>query len=514
MDFEFMLRKQRPKAQHFIFLLALLFGLKMDSFAISDRAAPLDGTFVDLGSQQMASLPDNKIAPFIDEIAGMGMHTIIIAATRVKPGKCEEPVIHWVAGLPEKLGLVLSEAEKTGIQVYIGLTSSEETCTEFSQDPNAKTVIADTAQSVRTLQQLYGKSLALAGWYIPDEPWYLPEEHIGYYRALVEAIHQVSRKPILVSPYLVEVEEKFTPSEVGAMAAKFSKETGIDVQLWQDSVGAQGTNLDWETRPRGLGKVEDYFRAISQAIGRDHLWSDNELFNCCVVVGTDYAQSTPYKPTSISRLNAQLWATRQEFTSQRVSWLFQRHMGTVDPLHYVESPRLKAAYLAFYGIKGTYVQPVSYEWLNPALPGHRDTGNEMFDRKSGDPKSSEDSRWVGFSGSTRVIIDLGQSSSVDWVGVHLLQKSEKKIKFPSELQVECSPDRASWSDLGKWGMPPKTDDGEYLLSNLEPLGAECRYLRITLFNLAANFEGNIAANVVSGLVPMTFISEIEIVSDH
>jgi Domain of unknown function (DUF4434) len=462
--------------------------------AVGTERPPIDGAFMFLGYGRSGSnLPTASVPRYMQELSGLGMHIVIVHATRRMEGSCSQGTFYWLAELPDKLETILDEAGKRGIAVYVGLDDTSAACPEFYRSDNAGQVTADVRDAMRMLSERYGLHPALAGWYIPDEPGLGWSTMTDYYRGIVAAVHESSSRPVLVSPYLAHAAEQFEPEQVADMAAAFRDATGIDVQVWQDSIGVDGPDLGWGA----TASLADYYAAISRRLGRNGLWALNELFNCCVPP----FDGTAYRPTSLMRLNAQLFNASYSYVGQRIVWLEQFHMGTVDPTHYPESPRLAAAYRALYGLGGEYLKPVSYRWLTAPDDSYPDDGNKLFDTRVGDPRAPTNLQWVGvnnptYAGRAQVEIILGARRKVDWVAAHLLHYEDWAIRFPDAMEVECSRGDDSWSSLGRWRLDLTKHNGEYVFSNPDPLNARCRALRVTFFNTG-----------------WTFVSELELIGE-
>jgi hypothetical protein len=127
----------------------------------------------------------------------------------------------------------------------------------------------------------------------------------------------------------------------------------------------------------------------------------------------------------------------------------------------------------------------------------------MFDFIVANPANYQDSAWSGGYGDVSLSLDLGEVKSLRWGGIHSLSYSPVGISFPDSFSIECSLDGVSWNSLGEWDTnivawdgPRVEGDGstDFVIQNLEPLNANCRYLNLTLINS-----------------DWTFISEIEIV---
>jgi len=129
-------------------------------------AVPLSGTFL-----VAHDLPtDQHVRDYFTEVAGLDMKTLIIYATRLKTGPCTNTTFHWLAHFPDRLELILSEADQRQMEVYVGLALTSPDCASFFLTPNKEATVNDTTTTVEYLQKTFGQHQSLRGWYIPDEP--------------------------------------------------------------------------------------------------------------------------------------------------------------------------------------------------------------------------------------------------------------------------------------------------------------------------------------------------------
>ncbi len=469
---------------------ALKFLVLLVAFAAEAEAAPLDGAFMFLGHDDTTpSLSAAEIDAYFAELQSIQMSTAIIASTRKRgSGGCDSTDFRWIAGLPDRLTSIMNAAQAHGVQVYIGTVLSLESCPTFWVEPNLSLVANDTTKAVEHIQAIVGAHPAFAGYYISDEPGLCYATMIPYYKKIVDIIRAKTPKPIVVSPYLVGVTQQ--PAEIAAMAKAFLDQTGVTIEAWQDSVGAGAVNVDWGRGPR----VEDYYAAIGDAIGADHLWADVELFSHGKLV---YFDGAPYSPASVHRLNQQLYAARS--ASKRVAWLPQFHLGTVDQHRFPGSGRLLDAYRGLYSLGGKVVKPTSYQFLTQPDATYPDAGGELNDTLTADPTSLQDSRWVGIKGNAAVVARI-EPSELSWVGVHVYNDAGAGIQTPDSITISCSDGGDAFSLLGTWQRPfaVREHDREYLIANTARMsGVICGAVKIELANPSGAW---------------TFLSEIEIVA--
>lgn len=475
----------------------------------------LSGAFIYLGyGATSESLTLSQIPAFFDEMQDLNHDTLITTQTRVKrngQGCAYTPTgFEWVKGLPSKLGTILNAAQARGMRVYVGTTMTSHECPTFWGLDNTRSIVDDIHANLAVVARQYGSHPAFAGWYIPDEAGTLGSEKYDYYRRITAALKALTPgKPVAIAPYNFNQQP---PNRIGQVAVQFRNATGVDIQIWQDSIGAapEAKLFHW-SRPGHTS--EQYYQALASALGPNGLWADVELFN----YGRPLFNSTPngltggYRSTSASRLNQQLWSARS--AGKRVSWLHQWHTSEViGPANaYVEAPQLQAAYRAMYGIGGArFLTPpnhANYTWISSPSANYPDgTGYELFDRRTGDPRNPTDPAWVGIDGvvgTARVRIDLGSLKTVDWLGVHALTYPAWGIRGPTTLDLYCGSTASALTRIATVNAPftqanlSSVTEEEYVLGNRAPLRKSCRFVELRIPT-----NGN-----------WVFISEIELTSD-
>lgn len=97
--------------------------------------------------------------------------------------------------------------------------------------------------------------------------------------------------------------------------------------------------------------LAEYYAALAEVL--PIFWSDNEAFNW----GWEL-KGGGYYPCSMNRFATQLDQSEgysfiyvlnktTRYVAKKVTWIQQRHFGTVDPYRFDEAPRLLAAYRAW-----------------------------------------------------------------------------------------------------------------------------------------------------------------------
>ena len=474
-------------------------GVASIAFSAGAQTSPfLSGSFVYLGSgANSESLAVAQIPLFFDELQVLGTDTIVTTETRAKRAGSgcgySAGAFEWVKGLPDKIGMILDAAHARGMKVYIGTPVSSAQCSTFWGVDNTRSVVEDIRNNLSVLSSQYGGHPAFAGWYIPDETGTLGTQVHPYFKQVVAALDGLTPgKSVAIAPYYFS---QLPPHELGLAAARFRDATGVDLQIWQDSVGAapEAKLYHWS---RSGYSTEQYYEALSSALGASGLWADVELFNYGKPLFNKPAGvlTGGYRPTSMSRLNQQLWSAR--FAGKRISWLHQWHMSEVTgPANgYVEAPWLQAAYRGRYGIgSAKWLAPLnlaSYTWgATPSSSYPDSSGYELFDRRTGDPRNPYDPAWIGIDGVNKTAsfkVDLSTAKRVDWIGVHTLSYPIWGIRGVTTADVYCGATSSALSKIGTISAPftqqdlSSTSEEEYVIANRSPFGADCRFVELRI----------------------------------
>ncbi|KAH3757361.1 hypothetical protein Pelo_10789 [Pelomyxa schiedti] len=474
---------------------------------LGDATRRLDGTFVWAPG---LSLEDGDLASFMDEISSLGMNIAVVQQLRgvSSDATCPSDDFEWIVGYSDWdwegwVTSLLDNAQRTGVSVYLGLSGSGP-CWDFYTGLQKSYTTADTEWLLSQFSSTLLNHPALAGWYIPDEAaiplWTDVALTFSYYSGLVETIHEFSPLPVTVSPYLSGARTyNVTPDVVARRAKEFADGTGIDVQIWQDSVGADAINVFNRTDYT----LSDYFSALSSVL--PIFWSDNEAFNW-----GENLEGGGYHSCSLSRFELQLKQS-EIYVPIMLTWIQQLHFGTVSDSLQPEALRMLHTYKSWFSIAEGYGRvSYTYTYVTPPASEYPDSYlNKLNDGWIGDPVDYTSENWVGVLGTASVILTINPSSNVDWVSVHLQGSPPEAINFPSALTITTSRDSGTtWQTIGKYKTPLSVTAvsvvSEYVLGNNDlPLG------------IAPQQPGspNLLVRLDLENTQWTFLSEIEVSAD-
>lgn len=244
------------------------------------------------------------------------------------------------ADVPEREPIrhLLAAAEALDMQVFLGL-GLDPSYWQGTFDPVQGA--ADNIAIMERLEELYGASPALAGWYLPEEiddrNFIRPEIHeaaIQYLAAMVEAAAERGGRPVMVAPYFGIAPNG--PAYAAWWDATLAR-ARVDIIALQDGVGTRRT-----TAEEGV----PVFEALAE-VARKHgvaLWSDLEVFEQIHGWPVD---DRPWQavPAGIEQLRQQL-ALEAPFVEKIVVFDFTHYM----------SPRLGGAAQTLYRDYQAYLE--------------------------------------------------------------------------------------------------------------------------------------------------------------
>jgi hypothetical protein len=380
-------------------------------------------------------------------------------------------------GTPDVLFSVLdalfAEAKECGLSVVLGLAEQMMACSQLWTDPGIRDLAAlmnETA--VLTLGGRYDP----AGWYLADESGACDPATVPFTRWQAQNIRAGEKAigraplPIYASPYLGwSGHSRVPPPRLAAAVRAWKQQTGVDVVLFQDGVGACGANLGGLDEPT----IKDYFAALGKLV-----WP-----NCETSCYAEHDANTGGEPgpASTVRYGAQIAQGAVVTGHGGVPWLPQTHLlpvaGSVP-----EAMRFCHEFRAWFGLGGRIHRPSAYEYMpgHFPLPAAFDDGNaKLHDLRTGTPFGADnhkDPAWVGVGNHWFTRHYFAAPVNVDFAAAHFLQNEAEDIELPHTYQLRALVNGV-WTDFkdNATGLPagrrlPAGKVGEYVMSNLAPLG--------------------------------------------
>jgi hypothetical protein len=239
-------------------------------------AHPGDRITIDLDLGEVRAVERVEVVFMRSDVSGVELpSTIRVAGSDDGTAFDELGVAGWGAVEAvawEPLRHMLDAAERLEMQVFLGL-GLDPAFWQGRFDPVASA--EENIALMMRLEELYGASPALAGWYLPEEiddrRFVATDAHeaiIAYLEAVTRAAHERTGRPVMVAPY-------FGMNPNGPAYAAWWDVTlaraPIDIIAMQDGVGTRRT-----TTEEGVG----VFEALAEVAARHGaaLWSDLEVF--------------------------------------------------------------------------------------------------------------------------------------------------------------------------------------------------------------------------------------------
>ncbi len=224
------------------------------------------------------------------------------------------------------VGIALTQADKSGIDIYLGLQISDDWWNHYANDDTwlkNEAVIAE--QVADELWSTYQQHPSLTGWYLSFEPDNFNFMAESSWQALSQFYAEVGQhlrslsadKPIIIAPFY-NVSGGQTPEAWQKMWTYILSHSQIDIVALQDGVGV------------GHATVSDlpaWFKATKDAVVASktaaQLWVDSETFNL------------DNQPMGIQGIVADMKAV-QPYVSNFVSFSFNHFLSPqqVNPLYY------------------------------------------------------------------------------------------------------------------------------------------------------------------------------------
>ncbi len=313
----------------------------------------LDGTFIQF-QPWMLKMDAADWERELAAIKAARMNTIILQFTQVGQtryfgGSSSAPAES--AGL-DLVEATLEFAEKNRMEVHLGLINDGQWFKQWSDPAYQEQAATASMRLVDDLWRRFGKYRSLAGWYIPYETWDGPytDEQIANLRKLFRTISDHSAtlgsrpKPVSIAPYC---SGRSKPGEFAQIYAAMLIDSGVDIVMLQDGVGANGRDGD----PLEIVRYFQEMRDACLAAGCE-LWSDLECFKLVEREG----KPKGFAPADAERTGYQM----------AIQWPFVKRMVTFDFFHYMSPYRNEAAKRLNADYMNKYVKR---DWLPVLGPG-------------------------------------------------------------------------------------------------------------------------------------------------
>jgi hypothetical protein len=378
-------------------------------------------------------------------------------ATLIYPSK----LFPSVPPQPDNLGMLLTAADRFGMQVYIGSLQTQgdwSTGEEFAALHKYDPIVASE------ILALYGSHPSLnfgaGNWYFSHELWlnWVKYYGPGYYGIGELATYVQDMKALSPQARVAEapvfkkvgfgIMPDMSPAEAGVYLAVLVAGSQVDIVAAQDGAGVQ-------SGAPPISELGNYYSEmrrsldVSIAAGTVQLWATTETFE---VLDAGTESEIGWQPAPLSRIHRQI-AAEAPYVSQMIEFIYGWDMSPEATYTPVEADTLLAQYTReASGTRGLTGGTVLYS-VSP-LPDYADTFPSKATNGTGGGFIQPLARdWVGFAGNPKgtvtATVDLGGQKTISGVHTLFAGSTLSGISFPSGVVSEYSADGGfSWVQIG------------------------------------------------------------------
>jgi formylglycine-generating enzyme required for sulfatase activity len=332
-------------------------------------ALRLSGSFMQYGTE-MQGWPPETWQAVLESMKEVRMNTVIVQMLVRENNNGTLYSFIRPSGQLDATETILNYADTNGFRVFLGLYlpnwNHDMTGSNFLYETQGR--MADAAQQAWDRYLSGNRHSSFAGWYLPYESWtasYQPAE-VQRLRSFFQAVHASCQAisgdvPLAISPFISS--SRPPPCQVEQLYGQILDQSGIDILLLQDSVGAQ----KWETNI--LQRVAPYFQAFQNACKATgvEFWANLESFR---ITGSTFG------PGDAARLRKQFDATAP-YVEGFVTFDFLHYMNPVAFLGSWDQTR-RAQMQQFYAdYKAAFVDTDYAPFAPPQLDASR-AGNSLM----------------------------------------------------------------------------------------------------------------------------------------
>jgi hypothetical protein len=460
-----------------------------------DHIKPISGTFFNFQwpderykymNERQANFSCDDWTLKISEMADIGIRYIVVQSVALRGHAFYPSELMPRAGLAcdDPLGSVVRAAEDRGIKLFLSCefvkNEDDDIC-----DPR---IMQARLTVMREIAARYGGSSAFFGWYFASEgdaSSFFDPRYVEYVdRLAAEARTLTPGVAILIAP---------TRSRFVQWSDDFVRQLeslDVDIIAYQDKVAGPS-----HLRPINVSRTQfAEARKIHDRIPRIALWADIETFTW---EGRYNSRASALVPAPFPRVLEQMAAV-SPFVDGIIAFTMQ---GMADrpgspaptgPPTAAEQYREYRQFLDRDPEMLVMVDAIGGRVRHAAvgarviLPSSEDPGNERSELVDGATASIYNRKdgWIGFTdGSMDVIVDLGRTMTIDYVGVHLLADRWNKAFLPHEVSFAVSPDGTEYESIGTvepYPWSPAEYDVRREILVAPTVGMTARYVRIVM----------------------------------
>jgi formylglycine-generating enzyme required for sulfatase activity len=328
------------------------------AFAAPD-ALRLSGSFMQYQDEMQGWAPETWVG-VLDRMKEIKMNTVIVQMLVRENSDGTTHSFIGPIGQPDATETILNYADTNGFKVFLGLYlpgwNHDMTGSNFLFEIQGR--MAAVAQQAWERYLVGNRHNSFAGWYLPYEPWtgnYQPAE-LERLRSFFQGVHASCQAvsgtmPMAISPFISS--SRPPPCQVEQIYSQLLNQSGIDILLLQDSVGAQ----QWESNI--VQRVAPYFQAFQSACQATgvQLWANLESFK--ITAGT-------FGPCDAARLRKQFEAAAP-FVEDFVTFDFLHYMNPVAFLSTWDQARRDRMQQLFSDYKAGFVDSDYAPFAPPEL---------------------------------------------------------------------------------------------------------------------------------------------------
>lgn len=331
----------------------------------------LGGSFIQYWDEMQAWPPDTWRA-VLDKMKEAGMRTVIIQMLAFEQTDGSIRSYLTPSGQTDATDTILGYADTNGFQVFLGLYMPN-----WNHDMLGAAFLLETQSRMAAIaQQAWDRYLSgdrhasFAGWYLPYEPWtadYQPAE-VSRLRSFFQSVDAACRqaagdRALAISPFINST--RASPCRVEHVYGQLLDQSGLDIVLLQDSVGAQ----QWDTGiPQRVAPYYEAFRNACEATGV-RLWANLESFQI---------SGSRYEPCDAARLKKQFEGAGA-YVDEFVTFDFVHYMNPVAFLSGWDEARRTRMQQLYADYKAAFVDADYAPFARPALSARAANGQLLLD---------------------------------------------------------------------------------------------------------------------------------------
>jgi hypothetical protein len=458
-----------------------------------DRIKPISGTFFNFQwpdnrykymNERQANFSCDDWTLKISEMAEIGIRYIVVQSVALRGRAFYASELMPRAGLAcdDPLGYVVRAAERFGIKLFLSCefvkNEDDDMC-----DPR---IMCERLAIMREVAARYGGSNAFFGWYFASEgdaSDLFDPRYIEYVNALAaEARKLTPEARILIAPSrsrYVEWNDEF-PRQLESM--------DVDIIAYQDKVAAVP-----HLKPIEVSRAQfAAARRMHDLVPRIALWADIETFTW---EGRREVRVSPLVPAPFPRVLEQMAAV-SPYVDEIIAFTMQGMTdapGSPAPTGHPSAAEQYRQYKQFLDRDPDMLvlaDAIEGHVRHAAIGAHvilqsnadlEDKGSGLVDGATASIYNCKEG-WIRFAdGGMDVVVDLGTTMKIDYIGIHVLADRWNKAFLPHEVSFAVSSDGMEYESIGTvepYPWCPAEYDVRREIVTAPTVGMTARFVRI------------------------------------